>query len=34
MGVVLSIFDAKQASYGYGYGYGYGYEYGDRNAGK
>jgi capsular exopolysaccharide synthesis family protein len=31
LGVVLSMFDAKQASYGYGYGYGYGsgYGYGD-----
>lgn len=28
LGVVLSIFDAKQASYGYGYGYGYGHGYG------
>lgn len=33
VGVVLSMFDAKQASYGYGYGYGYGqgYGYGDRH---
>ena len=31
LGVVLSMFDARQASYGYGYGYGYGngYKYGD-----
>lgn len=28
LGVILSIFDAKQASYGYGYGYGYGHGYG------
>ncbi|MHA0337025.1 GumC family protein [Sphingomonas aquatilis] len=32
LGVVLTMFDAKQASYGYGYGYGYGngYGYGSR----
>jgi capsular exopolysaccharide synthesis family protein len=32
LGVVLSMFDSKQASYGYGYGYGYGqgYGYGDQ----
>jgi polysaccharide biosynthesis transport protein len=31
LGVVLSMFDVRQASYGYGYGYGYGngYKYGD-----
>lgn len=28
LGVVLSIFDVRQASYGYGYGYGYGHGYG------
>lgn len=28
LGVVLSMFDSKQASYGYGYGYGYGQGYG------
>ncbi|WP_156361140.1 GumC family protein [Sphingomonas sp. Leaf257] len=28
LGVVLTMFDAKQASYGYGYGYGYGNGYG------
>lgn len=34
LGVVLTMFDAKQASYGYGYGYGYGngYGYGSRSA--
>ena len=34
LGVVLSKFDLRQASYGYGYGYGYGYNYsyGDRAA--
>lgn len=33
LGVVLTMFDAKQASYGYGYGYGYGngYGYGSRS---
>lgn len=31
LGVVLSMFDAKQASYGYGYGYGYGEGYGYGN---
>ena len=32
LGVVLSMFDSRQASYGYGYGYGYGegYSYGDQ----
>jgi succinoglycan biosynthesis transport protein ExoP len=32
LGVVLSMFDARQASFGYGYGYGYGqgYGYGDQ----
>ena len=32
LGAVLSMFDARQASYGYGYGYGYGqgYGYGDK----
>jgi len=35
LGVVLSIFDVRQASYGYGYGYGYGhgYGYGSKSAG-
>lgn len=28
LGAVLSMFDARQASYGYGYGYGYGQGYG------
>lgn len=32
LGVVLSMFDSRQASYGYGYGYGYGegYSYGNQ----
>lgn len=36
LGVVLSMFDARQASYGYGYGYGYGhgYGYGETDEGK
>lgn len=29
LGGILTMFDAKQASYGYGYGHGYGFEYGD-----
>lgn len=34
LGVVLSMFDSRQASFGYGYGYGYGegYGYGNRDA--
>jgi succinoglycan biosynthesis transport protein ExoP len=31
LGGVLTMFDAKQASYGYGYGHGYGFDYGDKN---
>jgi succinoglycan biosynthesis transport protein ExoP len=27
LGAILSMFDARQASYGYGYGYGYGYDH-------
>lgn len=34
LGIVLTKFDARQASYGYGYGYGYGYDYGQKNDAK
>ena len=34
LGGVLTMFDAKQASYGYGYGHGYGFDYGDQTKGQ
>lgn len=32
LGIVVTKFDAKRASYGYGYEYGYGYGYGDKDS--